>query len=259
MYSVVMMMALTVNADVPEFGHRGGCCGGYSSCYGCCGYSYGCCGGCYGYSSCYGCCGGYTYSSCSGCCGYSYGCCGGCSGYSSCYGCTGVSYGCCGGCTGISYGCCGGCTGVSYGCCGGCTGISSGCCGGCTGISYGCGGCGGVITGAAYAPVTTGYVAAPTATPPVAAQDSKTSARLVVTLPAEAKLTIDGEATTSTSTTRVFVTPALEAGKTYKYTLTATVVVGDKNEVITKEVNVVAGQETRATLSLPEAVASAGK
>src|SRR5262249_29527791 len=40
MYSIVMMMALTVNADAAEFGRRG-CCG--CSCSGCSSY----CGGCY--------------------------------------------------------------------------------------------------------------------------------------------------------------------------------------------------------------------
>src|SRR5437667_464985 len=46
-------------------------------------------------------------------------------------------------------------------------------------------------------------------------------ATILVSLPAEAKLTVDGTTTTSTSATRLFVSPALEQGKEYFYTLQA--------------------------------------
>src|SRR5262249_871346 len=49
-------------------------------------------------------------------------------------------------------------------------------------------------------------------------------ATILVSLPADAKLFVDDAATTSTSTSRTFVTPALENGKTYGYTLKAEVV-----------------------------------
>jgi uncharacterized protein (TIGR03000 family) len=99
--------------------------------------------------------------------------------------------------------------------------------------------------------------AAPAA--PVVAATEKSPARLIVKLPADAKLTIDGEATKSTTSERVFLTPPLTPGKSYSYTLQATVVVEGKNEVITKEVQVFAGQETRETLSVQQTVAAVGK
>jgi uncharacterized protein (TIGR03000 family) len=79
------------------------------------------------------------------------------------------------------------------------------------------------------------------------------SATLVVTLPENAKLTIDGEVTKSTSGTRTFSTPALEPGKTFKYTLKAEIPMSEKTEVITRDVQVRAGEETKVTLSLPAA------
>ena len=220
MYSVVILMALTANADAPEFCHKS-CCGcccyssccGYSYCHGCCGcYSYGCC-GCYsGYSGCCGC-----YSGCSGC-------------YSSCYSCYSSCYSCGGCCS-----CYSGCYGCGY--------VSSG--------SYGYAGA------VAYsAPVTYGYsgvvaYSSPVIATPAASVVPENTATLVVNLPAAATLTIDGYTTKSTSATRTFVTPPLEPGKAYNYTLKATVKVGDKTEEITKVVNVMSGQETKETLTLP--------
>jgi len=88
------------------------------------------------------------------------------------------------------------------------------------------------------------YAVAPVSTP-------TTSATIVVSLPAEAKLTIDGNPTTSTSERRVFNSPPLTPGKTYHYTLKAEVAVAGKTEVITKVVDVQAGRETEAKLELP--------
>jgi uncharacterized protein (TIGR03000 family) len=73
-------------------------------------------------------------------------------------------------------------------------------------------------------------------------------ATIVVSLPTDAKLTVDGQATTSTSDTRTFVTPALESGKDYSYTFNAEVV---RNGVtLTKKLDVIvrAGEATRVTL-----------
>ena len=67
-----------------------------------------------------------------------------------------------------------------------------------------------------------------------------TPATIVVALPEDANLTFDGNATTSTSARRVFVTPALPTGSTYTYTLRA--VIGDA--VQTQVVNVRAGETT---------------
>ena len=46
-------------------------------------------------------------------------------------------------------------------------------------------------------------------------------ATVVVTLPASAKLTVDGSATSSTSAVRTFVSPTLLPNRDYTYTLTA--------------------------------------
>ncbi len=61
-------------------------------------------------------------------------------------------------------------------------------------------------------------------------------------------MTIDGEATTSTSTQRVFVSPELNAGRDYHYTLRAEFVKEGKTVKVSKEVAVQAGSETRVTL-----------
>jgi uncharacterized protein (TIGR03000 family) len=47
---------------------------------------------------------------------------------------------------------------------------------------------------------------------------------VVVTLPADARLTINGQKTVSTSARRVFESPTLKTGKTYTYEFKATVV-----------------------------------
>ncbi len=66
------------------------------------------------------------------------------------------------------------------------------------------------------------------------------------------KLTIDGEATTSTSTQRVFVSPALETGRDYHYTVKVEFVKEGKVVSVSKEVAVRAGNETRVTLDADE-------
>jgi uncharacterized protein (TIGR03000 family) len=211
MYSVVLAAMLTAGApSAPAFGCHGchGCCGGCYGCHGCWG-CHGCCGGCYG---CYGCCGGC----CGGCYGC-YGCCGGCYGYSSCYGCAGGCYGCYG-CGGACYGCCGGC----YGC-------------------YGCSGCYGV---AAYQPVS--VTPATYVTPAPAPKTAlATQATVVVKLPTDATLFVDGERANLTSDTRSFVTPALDADRDYVYTMK--VEATRNGEVVrrTERVLVHAGRTTR--------------
>ncbi len=66
-------------------------------------------------------------------------------------------------------------------------------------------------------------------------------ATIVVHLPADATLTVDGQATTSTSAVRTFVTPNLPAGQNYSYTLQARLPGG---EVVTQQVNFRAGEQT---------------
>jgi uncharacterized protein (TIGR03000 family) len=74
-------------------------------------------------------------------------------------------------------------------------------------------------------------------------------ATIVVNLPAAAKLTVDGKPTTSTSDRRVFVSPALERGMEYFYTLKAEVVRDGKTEMRTEKVTVRAGEETKVQIN----------
>jgi len=88
---------------------------------------------------------------------------------------------------------------------------------------------------------------------PVMAQASEAPATLVVSLPAEAKLSIDDQATVSTSAVRTFATPALAAGMEYYYTLKAEVIRDGKTVTSTQRVVVHAGQTSRVTLDIPTA------
>lgn len=90
--------------------------------------------------------------------------------------------------------------------------------------------------------------------PQVQAPD--TTAKLHVTLPADATLTIDGNPTGSTSEYRIFRSPSLPQGKIFHYELKATVVRDGKTETVTKKVAVRAGEDTRVQIELPEAVAA---
>jgi uncharacterized protein (TIGR03000 family) len=216
MYSVVLMAALTTGVDLPDFGRRGGC--------------HGCRGGCYG-----GCWGG----------GYGYGCMG-------CYGGSGMGYGGCMGCyggSGMGYGGCMGCYGGSGMGYGGCMGCYGGCYGG-YGYGGGMGIAGGVITGG-----TTVQPAGERAPAPKQQKREESSlaapATIVVDLPADAKLLIDNEATTSTGMSRVFQSPTLNPGKEYQYTLTAEVVRAGKPVKAEKIITVKAGQTTPVSLTLP--------
>jgi uncharacterized protein (TIGR03000 family) len=69
-------------------------------------------------------------------------------------------------------------------------------------------------------------------------------ATIRVHLPADATLTIDGEATASTSSTRWFVSPPLPRGEGFSYELKAKVRRDGRVVTLTKRVPVQAGQET---------------
>ena len=77
-----------------------------------------------------------------------------------------------------------------------------------------------------------------------------------MTLPADAKLTINGSPTVSISESRVFESPSLTPGKTFHYVLEATVVRDGKTETVTKEVVVRAGEDTRVEIEIPETTAA---
>jgi uncharacterized protein (TIGR03000 family) len=78
---------------------------------------------------------------------------------------------------------------------------------------------------------------------------STSAARLVVELPADATLTIDGKEMKTTSGRRVFRTPELEKGQVYYYTLKATVLREGKPVEQTKHVIVRAGEVAEARFS----------
>lgn len=186
----------------------------------------------------------------------SYGSSGG--GYAAAYGSSGYSYGSHGagyGSSGVSYGSHGagyGSTGVSYGS----TGVGYGS----TGSSYG-----GVYYGASKSDVSTTSTAASLVSNTTAEDDS---VLLTVTVPSNAKVFVNGNATTSSGSVRQFVSHGLKPGKAYKFEVRAEVT-DSKGEVLTEEktVSVTAGQreqmqfafvdsnstlDTSVTLHLPE-------
>jgi uncharacterized protein (TIGR03000 family) len=76
-----------------------------------------------------------------------------------------------------------------------------------------------------------------------------TPARLVVELPADAKLYVDDQLMQTNSARRVFNTPALQAGQTYFYILRAEVEIDGKPVTESKRVLVRAGEEVKATFA----------
>jgi uncharacterized protein (TIGR03000 family) len=237
MFSVVMAAALTASTSMPAWGKGcGGCYGG--------GHGFGlgkgctsCYGNCYGAgwgSSAFGCGGGCGGGGCwgGGCWG------GGCSGGGSCWG--GSGYGCngCSGCWGSaghgSWGAChGGCHGSAYGCYGyGGSGWSS---------CYGGSGCyGGTVASTDH---TYGAVASASAKP----------ATLLVELPADAKLYVDGYLSKQASAKRTIVTPDLDGGSDYTYTLKAESVQDGQTVTKTKTVTFRAGGTVRVDFNEPAA------
>lgn len=177
------------------------------------------------------------------------GCYGGC--YGSCYGCYGWYNGAC---TGSCYGCYG-CQGFSYGC-GGCYG-----CYGCHGC-YGCYGCYGyssyspsMMAPGMAVPVTPTMPPAGAETLPKPGTTSYTNdrARLIVEVPADAKLFIDDHLMKATSERRTFNTPMLDRGQTYYYELRAEIVRDGKPVVVNKRVTLRAGEVVQARFGEMEA------
>jgi uncharacterized protein (TIGR03000 family) len=80
-------------------------------------------------------------------------------------------------------------------------------------------------------------------------------ATIVVTLPADAKLTVDGQTTRSTSGERSFVTPPLATDQNFSYTLKAEIMGDGQPVTIRRQVTVRGGEETRVDLAFPEATA----
>jgi uncharacterized protein (TIGR03000 family) len=171
--------------------------------------------------------------------------CSGC--YSSCSTSCSVVYTGCSSCStrhGLFSGRCHGCssscsTSCSSSCHGGlfnrrschCTPVCSGC------TVYTCSGCTGVIV---------------TPPPPVKKEMPKgekidapkkdTTATIIINLPADARLMVDGNATTSTTEVRTLVTPELVEGATYVYTVQAQVTREGRVMTQTQEVTVRGGE-----------------
>jgi uncharacterized protein (TIGR03000 family) len=81
-----------------------------------------------------------------------------------------------------------------------------------------------------------------------AQEAAKLSATILVYLPADAKLTIDGDATSSTSGTRRFISPPLPADGNYSYTFHAQFDRAGKTVSVKREVVVRAGRQTTVSL-----------
>lgn len=249
MYSVMLLAALSTTAETPDFGRRGcdGCyatCSGYvvSGCNGCNGCSGG---GLFSHKSCGG--GLFSRRGCSGCSGgglFS----GGLFGrkHKGCNGCSSACNGCSSACSG--WACSGSACHGGYIVCSGSACSGSACHGG---VIYGsCSGSachGGVIIGTPVHPKKEKLKDMP--------KENKdgvslpTPATIVVELPADAKVSINGQATTSTSSVRTFVTPELAPAKKFTYSLTAEIVRDGQTLSTTETVAVSAGKETRLILN----------
>jgi uncharacterized protein (TIGR03000 family) len=243
-YSVVLMITLTTGANTPDC-HRGH---GHGSSCGCRG-GYG--GGCYG-GGCYG--GGGYGGGCYGGGGYGGGCYGGYGGgYGGCFG----GYG-----GGFGYGGCFGGYGGGY--------VS----GGVGGVNYATANPKGADeTDEEYAFCQKKATEMPAQEYPAyrsnwlrkthaerkkemekkdGGSGSGTSslrlpAQIVVTLPADARLTIDDGVTQSVGTRRLFTSPPLALDRSYSYTLKAEFVRDGKTVSVTKKAAVTPGAETQVS------------
>jgi uncharacterized protein (TIGR03000 family) len=83
---------------------------------------------------------------------------------------------------------------------------------------------------------------------PAAVPAEGSPATVRVTLPADARLTIDGQTTQSTSAQRQFITPPLDAGKRYSYLFRASFVRPGQTITVEQVVFVRAGRETLVSL-----------
>jgi uncharacterized protein (TIGR03000 family) len=88
-------------------------------------------------------------------------------------------------------------------------------------------------------------------------QNGSAPATIIINLPAEARLTVDGEATTSTSGRRVFLSPPLAQGSEYYYTINAEIMRNGQPVAVTRRVPVTPGRETRITLDFDRDVTPA--
>jgi len=81
-------------------------------------------------------------------------------------------------------------------------------------------------------------------------------ATIVVNLPTGARLSVDGTPTSSTSERRTLVTPSLEVGENYVYTLRAEFVSNGQTMTQSQQVTVMGGQTSRVQFDFSQNVAS---
>jgi len=80
------------------------------------------------------------------------------------------------------------------------------------------------------------------------AANQEMTATLVVSLPPEARLSIEGQPTRANSGERVFVSPPLQPGKTYSYNLKAELDRNGEKSTANQTVDVRAGQTSRVAV-----------
>jgi uncharacterized protein (TIGR03000 family) len=113
--------------------------------------------------------------------------------------------------------------------------------GGCAAVSVcgggGCGGCAVAWDGAAGGPAYAWADEAPT-----------NYARVILTLPEGATLTVNGQDVEAVAGTQTFMTPDLEPGQDYYYTIRANVVRDGQTVAVNRQVAVRAGQQSEVNL-----------
>jgi uncharacterized protein (TIGR03000 family) len=82
------------------------------------------------------------------------------------------------------------------------------------------------------------------------------SATIIVSLPADATLTIDGNPTTSKTARRIFTSPVLPVGQDFVYTLRAEIVREGQPVALEQRVTVRGGMETPVQFAFPTGVAA---
>ncbi|MBI2477826.1 MAG: TIGR03000 domain-containing protein [Planctomycetia bacterium] len=217
--------------------------------WGCYGVSTGCYGvstGCYGVSSgCHGCYGSVVVS------------CHGCYGYDSCHGCYGVHMGpfrrlaarmhahhaacsCYGGCYGGCYSSCHGCYSSCHGCYSSCYGSK---------VIYDSSPVQQSIEAPQPAPAADPLPATP---PPVeSTQLLRGRAELVVEVPADAKIYVNGNKTNTQGTHRRYLSAGLIPGQTYVYEVQAVFERDGKEQAVTKSISLTAGSEVKLAFDFP--------
>ncbi len=120
-------------------------------------------------------------------------------------------------------------------------------CHGCTGYTSCCGDyvvpacCGGV----APLPIVPMKPPEKVAPPKPKTEETAAPATIVLAVPTDAQVSIDGVATTSASATRTFVTPDLDPAQAFVYTLSAKIVRKGQTLTVSEQVSVRAGEQTR--------------